>query len=147
MNNLDIELLARDVAALHAAHTAGTWQPLPAETELADALTRGQWSGPLFRVVLRELGTELAGGSLAGVLESAAAAPGHRPRTVRAGSGRVTAPRRFGGLSASRASIPSAQRAVHGGPRAAQPFQLDSSASGYCGERGVGGRGQLARQG
>lgn len=67
------DLLARDVAALHAAHRAGTWQPTPAETAAADCLARGQWTGPLFDAVLREAGPALAGGSLVVVLETAAA--------------------------------------------------------------------------
>lgn len=73
MTDIDTELLARDVAALHAAHAAGTWHPLPAETAASDSLARGQWTGPLFRTVLRDTDPALASGSLAGVLESAAA--------------------------------------------------------------------------
>jgi hypothetical protein len=51
----DIDLLARDVAALHAAHTAGTWHPLPAEAAAAANLAHGQWSAALFDAVLRQL--------------------------------------------------------------------------------------------
>ncbi|THA28236.1 hypothetical protein E4198_00020 [Streptomyces sp. RKND-216] len=72
MTHLDPELLACDAAALHTAHTAGTWHPMPEETAAADHLARGQWNAALFDAVLRAI-PGLAGGSLAGVLAVAAA--------------------------------------------------------------------------
>lgn len=67
-----IDTFLRDVAALRAAHTAGTGHPLPEETVVAADVARGRWSGPFLRAGLRQCGAELVTGSLAGLLETAA---------------------------------------------------------------------------
>lgn len=66
------DTLPRDIAALHTAHTAGTWHPTDHETALAADLARAQWTAPLLRAALRrdDVGP---GGALAKVLEAAAA--------------------------------------------------------------------------
>jgi len=68
-----IDTLARDLAALHTAHTAGAWHPTKYETALAADLARAHWTGPLLRAALRRDDIAQGTGALAGVLESAAA--------------------------------------------------------------------------
>jgi hypothetical protein len=68
------ELLLRDVAKLRTAHATGTWRPLPAETALADRLTPPAWTAPLLQSALRDAAPEVAGRTLARVLETAATA-------------------------------------------------------------------------
>ncbi|EST27569.1 hypothetical protein N566_23305 [Streptomycetaceae bacterium MP113-05] len=65
------ELLLRDVAKLRTAHAAGTWRPLPPEAALAHCLAPAQWTAPLFQSALRDAAPEVAGGSLARLLETA----------------------------------------------------------------------------
>lgn len=73
------DTLTRDIAALHTAHTAGTWQPTEHETALATDLAHAHWTGPVLRAALRRDDAGVVPGPLAGVLETAAAvleAPG-----------------------------------------------------------------------
>jgi len=63
--------LTRDAAALLQAYEAGQWVPEQAERELAEGLALGQWSGPFFRALLREVPPTVRSSQLIDVLAPA----------------------------------------------------------------------------
>jgi hypothetical protein len=62
------EAVRRDAAVLLESYRAGTWVPVPAERDFAEALARARWDAHFLRAALREMPPEVRAGRLINVL-------------------------------------------------------------------------------